>query len=46
MFYVKKINSNEDTLRKRVNEFQEKHSNKADSFTVKYFQKDVLQSTF
>ena len=41
------MTSNEDTLRKRVYAFQEKHSHKMDSFTVKHFQEEgFTRSTF
>ena len=40
------MTANEDTLRKRVYAFQQKHSDKADSFTVKHFQEEgVPRST-
>ena len=42
---VKTMTSNEDTLRKRVYPFQEKHSDNADSFTVKHFQEGVPRLT-
>ena len=46
MFYEKTTTSNEDTLRKRVYAFQEKHSDKADSFTGKHLQDEgVPRST-
>ena len=35
MFYVQTMTSKEDTLRKRMKAFQEKHPDKADSFTIK-----------
>ena len=39
-FYAKTMNLNEDTLRKRLYAFQEIHSDKADSFTIKHFQEE------
>ena len=45
-FYAKTMNLNEDTLRKRLYAFQEIHSDKADSFTIKHFQEEgVPRST-
>ena len=40
MLYVITMTSYEDTLRKRVYEFQEKHSDKADIFTLNLFQEE------
>ena len=36
------MTSNEETLRKRLNALQEKHSDKADSFTVKLFKEEDI----
>ena len=46
MLYVKTVTLNEDTLRKCVYAYQEKHFDKADSFTLKNFEEEgFLRST-
>ena len=40
LFNIKKMTSNQDTLRKRVYAFHEQHFDKPDSFTVNHFKRE------
>ena len=46
LFNIKKMTSNQDTLRKRVYAFHEQHFDKPDSFTVNHFKVEGIPRLF